>query len=86
MEPTNEKSYTSPQRNLVKFFAHSRDRGKAQSRAAKTGRNRLGPRLGRLARSTAADRQQLAALHPQVAEWRAQPAQTAREFEELKKK
>ena len=86
MEPTNEKIYTSPQRKLVKFFEHSRDRWKAKSRAAKTVLKRLGTRLGRLERSNAAYRQQLAALHTQVAEWRAKHAQTVRELEELKKK
>jgi chromosome segregation ATPase len=86
MEPTNEKIYTSPQRKLVKFFEHSRDRWKAKSRAAKTGLKRLGTRLGRLERSNAAYRRQLAALHTQVAEWQAKHAQTARELEELKKK
>lgn len=86
MEPTNEKIYTSPQRKLVKFFEHSRDRWKAKSRAAKTVLKRLGTRLGRLERSTAAAQDQLAALHTQVAAWQAKHEQTARELEALKKK
>ena len=86
MEPANEKHYTSPQRKLAKFFERSRDRWKAKSRAAKTVLKRLGTRLGRLERSNAGYQQQLAALHAQVAEWRAKQEQTARELEELKKK
>jgi uncharacterized coiled-coil protein SlyX len=86
MEPTNEKLYTSPQRKLVKFFEHSRDRWKAKSRAAKTVLKRLGTRLGRLERSNAAYQDQLAALHTQVAEEQAKHKQTMRELEELKKK
>lgn len=86
MELTNEKSYTSPQRKLVKFFEHSRDRWKAKSQAAKTVLKRVGTRLGRVERSNAAYQQQLAALHTQVTEWQAKHAQTARELEELKKK
>ena len=86
MEPTNEKSYTSPQRKLVKFFERSRDRWKAKSRAAKTVLKRLGTRLGRVERSNAAYQEQLAALQTQVAEWQAKHEQTVRELEELKKK
>lgn len=86
MEPASEKTYSSPQRKLVKFFERSRDRWKAKSRTAKTGLKRLGTRLGRLERSNAAYRQQVVALQTQVAEWQARHAQTARELEELKKK
>jgi uncharacterized coiled-coil protein SlyX len=86
MEAANEKSYSSPQRKLVKFFERSRDQWKAKSRAAKTVLKRLGTRLRRLERSNAASQQQLAALHTQVAEWQAQHEQTVRELEELKKK
>jgi lipopolysaccharide export system protein LptC len=86
MEPANEKIYTSPQRKLVKFFEHSRDRWKAKSRAAKTVLKRLGTRLGRLERSNVAYQQQLTALQTQVAEWQAKHEQAARELEELKKK
>ena len=86
LELTNEKSYLSPQRELVKFFEHSRDRWKAKSRAAKTVLKRLGTRLGRVERSNAAYQDQLAVLHTQVAEWQAKHAQTMRELEELKKK
>ena len=86
MEPTNERIYTSPQRKLVKFFAHSRDRWKAKSRATQTVLKRLGTRLGRVARRNAAYQEQVAALQAQGAEWHAPPAQRARELEELKKK
>jgi chromosome segregation ATPase len=86
MEPTNEKSYISPQRKLVKFFEQSRDRWKAKSRAAKTVLKRLGTRLGRVERRNAAYQEQLAALQAQVTEWQAQHEQTVRELEELKKK
>jgi chromosome segregation ATPase len=86
MDPTHEKIYTSPPRKLVKFFAHSRDRWKAKSRATKTVLKRLGTRLGRVERRNAAYQEQVAALQAQVAEWQAQHAQTARELEELKKK
>jgi len=86
MEAGNEKTYSSPQRKLVKFFERSRNQWKAKSHAAKTGLKQLGTRLGRLERSNAAYQQQLAALHTQVAEWQAKHEQTARELEELKKK
>jgi len=86
MEAGNQKTYSSPQRKLVKFFEHSRDRWKAKSRAAKTVLKRLGTRLGRVERRNAAYQDQLAALHTQVAEWQAQHEETRRELEELKKK
>ena len=86
MEPTNEKSYTSPQRKLVKFFAHSRDRWKAKSQAAKTVLKRVGTRLGRVERRNAAYQEQLVALQTQVREWQAKHEETVRELEELKKK
>jgi len=86
MEPTNEKRYSSPQRKLVKFFAHSRDQWKAKSRAAKTVLKRLGTRLGRVERRNAAYQEQVAALQTQVTEWQAKHAETVRELEELKKK
>jgi chromosome segregation ATPase len=86
MDPGNKKTYSSPPRKLVKFFAHSRDQWKAKSRAAKTGLKRLGTRLRRLERSKAVYEQQLAALQMQLAEWQARHEQTARELEELKKK
>lgn len=86
MEPGNEKTYSSPQRNLVKFFERSRNQWKAKSRGAKTVLNRLGTRLGRLEQSNAAYQQQLATLQAQVVEWQAKHEQTVRELEELKKK
>jgi chromosome segregation ATPase len=86
MEAGKTKTYSSPQRNLVKFFERSRDRWKAKSQAAKRVLKGVGTRLGRLERSNAAYRDQLAALHTEVAEWQAKHAQTARELEELKKK
>ena len=86
MEAANEKTYSSPQRKLVKFFEQSRNQWQAKSRAAKTMLKRLGTRRGRLERSTAAYQQQLAALQPQVAEWQAKHAQTAGELEALKRK
>jgi len=86
MEPGNEKTYTSPQRKLVKFFARSRDRWKAKSHAAKRVLKRLGTRIRRLERSKAAYQQQLAVLQTQMAEWQAHHEQTVRELEELKKK
>lgn len=86
MAPANEKTYTSPQRKLVKFFERSRDQWKAKSRTAKRVLKRLGTRVRRLERSNAAYQQQLAALQTQLAEWQAQQEQTARELEELKKK
>ena len=86
MEPPSEKTYTSPQRKLVKFFERSRDQWKAKSRAAKTGLKRLGTRLRRVERRNAAYQQQVKALQKQVAEWQATQEQTARELEEVKKK
>jgi chromosome segregation ATPase len=86
MESTNEKIYTSPQRKLVKFFEHSRDRWKAKSQAAKTVLKRVGTRLGRVERRNAAYQEQLAALQAQVTKWQAKHEQTVRELEELKKK
>jgi uncharacterized coiled-coil protein SlyX len=86
MEGATEKSYTSPQRKLVKFFEHSRDRWKAKSRVAKSVLKQLGARLRRLERSNADSQHQLAALRTQVAEWRAKHEETVRELEALKKK
>ena len=86
MEGANEKSYTSPQRKLVKFFERSRDRWKAKSRVAKTVLKRLGTRLRRVEQRNGDYQQQLAALQTQVAEWQAKHAQTAGELEALKKK
>jgi lipopolysaccharide export system protein LptC len=86
MGPTNEKSSTSPQRKLVKFFEHSRDRWKAKAQAAKTVLKRVGTRLGRVERRNAAYQEQLAALQTQVTEWQAKHEETVRELEELKKK
>lgn len=86
MQAGNTKTYSSPQRKLVKFFERSRDQWKAKSQVAKRVLKRVGTRLGRLERSKAAYQDQLAALHRQVAEWQAKHAQTARELEELKKK
>lgn len=86
MEPPSEKTSTSPQRKLVKFFARSRDQGKAKSRAAKTGLKRLGTRLRRVERRTAAYPHQVKALQAQGAEWQAKQEQRARELEEVKKK
>ncbi len=86
MEGAHEKSYTSPQRKLVKFFERSRDRWKAKSRVAKTVLKRLGTRLRRGEQRTGDYQQQLAALQTQVAEWQAKHAQTACELEALKKK
>lgn len=85
MEPANEKTYTSPQRKLVKFFERSRNRWKAKSCAAKTVLKRLEMRLRRVERSNAVYQHQLAALQTQLAEWQAKQEQTARELEELKK-
>jgi len=86
MEAGNEKTYSSPQRKLVKFFERSRNQWKAKSHAAKTVLKRLGTRRGRLERSNAAYQQQLAVLQMQLAEGQAKHEQTARELEELKKK
>jgi chromosome segregation ATPase len=86
MDATNSKTYSSPQRKLVKFFERSRNQWKAKAGAAKTVLKRLGTRMRRLERSTADYQQQLVAVQGQVAEWQAKYAQTVRELEELKKK
>ena len=86
MEPANEKTYSSPQHKLVKFFERSRDQWKAKAGAAKAVLKRVGTRMRRLERSNAAYQQQLAALQTQVAEWQAKHEQTVRDLEELKKK
>lgn len=86
MEGTNEKSYTSPQRKLVKFFERSRDRWKAKSRVAKTVLKRLGTRLRRVERSNADYQCQVAALQTQVAAWQTKHEETERELDALKKK
>ena len=86
MEGASEKSYTSPQRKLVKFFERSRDRWKAKSREAKTALKRLGTQLRRSQRRNAEYQQQLVALQPQVAEWQVKQAQAVEELEALKKK
>ena len=86
MEATHEKTYSSPQRKLVKFFERSRNQWKAKAGAAKTVLKRLGTRVRRLERSQADSHHQLEVLQTQVAEWQAKHAQTMRELEELKKK
>ena len=86
MESTDEKTYSSPQRKLVKFFERSRNQWKAKSQTAKTGLKRLGTRLRRVERRNADYQQQLGVLQRQVAEWRAKHEETVRELEELKKK
>jgi chromosome segregation ATPase len=86
MESTNEKTYSSPPRKLVKFFERSRDRWKAKSRTAQTVLKGWGTRLRRLEQRNANYQHQLTALQAQVAEWQAKHAQTVRELEELKKK
>jgi chromosome segregation ATPase len=86
MEATHEKTYSSPQRKLVKFFERSRNQWKAKAGAAKTVLKRLETRVRRLERSKADSHHQMVTLQTQVAEWQAKHAQTARELEELKKK
>ena len=86
MEATSEKTYSSPQRKLVKFFERSRNQWKAKAGAAKTVLKRLGTRVRRLERTKADYQHQLSVLQTQVAEWQAKHAQTVRELEELKKK
>ena len=86
MAGATEKSYTSPQRKLVKCFERSRDRWKAKSRVAKTVLKGLGTRWRRVERSNADYQEQLAALQTQVAEWRPKHAETVRELDALKKK
>jgi chromosome segregation ATPase len=86
MDATNSKTYSSPQRKLVKFFERSRNQWKAKAGAAKTVLKRLGTRRRRLERSTADYQQQLVAMQGQVAEWQAKYAQMVRELEALKKK
>jgi uncharacterized coiled-coil protein SlyX len=86
MEARREKTYSSPQRKLVKFFERSRDQWKAKAGVAKTGLKRLGTRVRRLERRKADYQHQVAALQTQVAEWQAKHAQTVQELEELKKK
>ena len=85
-EATPEKTYSSPQRKLVKFFERSRNQWKAKAGAAKTVLKRLGTRVRRLEQRTASYRHQVAALQTQVAEWQAQHTQAVHELEELKKK
>ena len=86
MEATHEKTYSSPQRKLVKFFERSRNQWKAKAGVAKTVLKRLGTRVRRLERSKADYQRQLVAEQAQVAEWQAKYAQTVRELEALKKK
>jgi len=86
METPHEKTYSSPQRKLVKFFERSRNRWKAKSQAAKTVLKRLGARLRRVEQRNADYQHQVGVLQRQVAEWRAKHAATLRELEELKKK
>jgi len=85
MEVPDEKTYSSPQRKLVKFFERSRNQWKTKAGAAKSGLKRLGARVRRLERKKADSQQHVAALQAQVAEWQAKYAQTVRELEELKK-
>lgn len=86
MEAPHEKTYSSPQRKLVKFFERSRNRWKAKSQMAKTVLKRQGTRLRRAEQRNADYQRQLGRLQTQVAEWRAKHEATVRELEELKKK
>ncbi len=86
MEATHEKTYSSPQRKLVKFFERSRNQWKAKAGAAKTVLKRLGTRVRRLERSKVDAHHQREGLQTQVVEWQAKHAQRGRELEELKKK
>jgi len=86
MEASHEKTYSSPQRKLVKFFERSRSRWKAKSQAAKTVIKRLGTRLRRVEQKNADYQQQVGVLQRQVAEWQAKQEATLRELEVLKKK
>lgn len=86
MEATHEKTSSSPQRKLVKFFERSRTQWKAKAGTAKTVLKRLGTRVRRLERSKADYQRELVAVQAQVAEWRAKYGQTVRELEALKKK
>lgn len=86
MEATPEKTYSSPQRKLVKFFERSRNRWKAKSQAAKTVLKRLGTRLRRVEQKNADYQQHVGVLRRQVAEWQAKHDAMQREREELKKK
>jgi len=86
MEAAHEKTYSSPQRKLLKFFERSRNQWKAKAGVAKAVLKRLGTRVRRLERRNVDYQHQLAALQTQVAEWRAKHEETARELEALKKK
>jgi chromosome segregation ATPase len=86
MDATHEKTYSSPQRKLVKFFERSRNQWKAKAGAAKTVLKRLGMRVRRLEQRKADYQRELVAVQAQAAEWQARYAQTVRELEELKKK
>jgi peptidoglycan hydrolase CwlO-like protein len=86
MEAVQEKTYSSPQRKLVKFFERSRNRWKAKSHAAKTVLKRLGTRLRRVEQQKADYQQQVGVLQRQVVEWQAKQEATQRELEALKKK
>ena len=86
MEASHEKTYSSPQRKLVKFFERSRNQWKAKAGAAKTVLKRLRMRVRRLEQRKADYQRELVAVQAQAAEWQAKYAQTVRELEELKKK
>lgn len=86
MEAAHEKTYSSPQRKLVKFFERSRNRWKAKSQVAKTVLKRLGTRLRRVEQKKADYQQQVGVLQRQVAEWQAKHDAVQRDLEALKKK
>jgi chromosome segregation ATPase len=86
MEAAPEKTYSRPQRKLVKFFEQSRNRWKTKSRAAKTMLKRLGTRLRRVEQQKADYQQNVGVLQRQVAEWQAKHDAMQHELEELKKK
>lgn len=86
MEAAHEKTYSSPQRKLVKFFERSRNQWKAKSQAAKTMLKRLGTQLRRVEQKKVDYQQHVRVLQRQVAEWQAKHDVVQRELEALKKK
>jgi hypothetical protein len=84
-ESGQAKSYTSPPRKLVCFFAKSRDQWKAKCLEAKTSVKYLSNRIHFLAKSKDRWKHRVRALEADMAKLEAQVRARDKEIEDLKK-
>ena len=85
-EESNDKTYKSPTRKLVRFFEHSRDSWKAKSQAAKVKVKYLQNRVRFLERSKAEMKSRMQALEAEVARLQARGQALEQRIEGLQKR